>query len=784
MHGKLPLSTLYSRVQAARKKGTYNNLFSRVEEQRIGIVIDTLDDDEDVIGTSRNISPITMATTTSCSSGTTSTIASRSSGSSKRSRRSPKQASEARLEAKNFKDEYDARYKAAFKDATNLAAANAAGGEQVQSICSRLNQDFQLHGKKRLARSTVYQALKDGLAGTSPKKRGPEPKIPGDFTKMVATHAAVCQVGDGELKGRDFKRLIGASIVGTEHERNFKVNSVWRKVLKEFPDALQAATKISIEDARAQWTTYDNLNQWFDDVKKDLLGTGLVVDEKVLDKQGKVLSEVRFLKDTKRRIINMDETHHDLSITGDKGGSRAVAYHNPLLQRGATRGVKSARHVTGAYATNSAGEALPPFYIFDSSAKSDENFRVKVEWLVGLPSVTGRFGCPTQVESSSFYAVRPRGSMDDSLLNQYIEQVIIPLYPNMNKIAIFDPVTGKLNQGPVILKLDAGPGRIVSSEDILLKREALFERGLTIVMGLPNATSVQQEMDALYGPFKSSTYARGEKVVQHKLRSRGLARRNGNRVPSAVLNLDFNDLATIVNGQPDDEVTDRPFDCHFTREKILWSWKKVGFVPFTRNCLTNKRVRKELGQYTKDEGLENLQFQYDVLVDVIEGKHGFNPGIFDAAIPTAAHVERANTEAEQVEDLLKAGKVFSASGQWNFCESRIGNAGVTIKAQKKQLEINEQARQRVANKKDEAHHKALEKAQNALVKFELDSASMNDKDWGDVIRWVLPEAKVVYLLKDLKKKEQILAKLQTLPNEWTTYIPRREVVATIPTTTV
>jgi hypothetical protein len=31
----------------------------------------------------------------------------------------------------------------------------------------------------------------------------------------------------------------------------------------------------------------------------------------------------------------------------------------------------------------------------------------------------------------------------------------------MNKAAIFDLVTNKLNQGPVILKLDAGPGIVV-----------------------------------------------------------------------------------------------------------------------------------------------------------------------------------------------------------------------------------------------------------------------------------------------------------------------------------
>jgi hypothetical protein len=61
----------------------------------------------------------------------------------------------------------------------------------------------------------------------------------------------------------------------------------------------------------------------------------------------------------------MDETHHNLSIAGNRGGSRAVTYHDPNIQRGAARGVKAWRHVTGAYATNADGEALPPFFIFD-----------------------------------------------------------------------------------------------------------------------------------------------------------------------------------------------------------------------------------------------------------------------------------------------------------------------------------------------------------------------------------------------------------------------------------
>jgi hypothetical protein len=111
--------------------------------------------------------------------------------------------------------------------------------DPVQKICNRLNQDFKLDGRKRLARSTVYQAAKVGLAGMSPKTRGLASKIPKKFMKQVAMHSEVSQVGNGELKSKDFKRLIGASVVGTEHEASFKVETVWRKLRTEFPESLK-----------------------------------------------------------------------------------------------------------------------------------------------------------------------------------------------------------------------------------------------------------------------------------------------------------------------------------------------------------------------------------------------------------------------------------------------------------------------------------------------------------------------------------------------------------------
>lgn len=83
---------------------------------------------------------------------------------------------------------------------------------------------------------------------------------------------------------------------------------------REDPDAMQAGPKVLIDgDAQAQWTTHNNLSQWFDDEKHDLLAATTLVEDKqaVCNNEGELVSE-SIQKDCKRRIINMDETHYDL----------------------------------------------------------------------------------------------------------------------------------------------------------------------------------------------------------------------------------------------------------------------------------------------------------------------------------------------------------------------------------------------------------------------------------------------------------------------------------------
>ena len=85
--------------------------------------------------------------------------------------------------------------------------------------------------------STAYQQASkdDGLAEcSSTGKKGPESKIPIKLMELAMTHAALCQVGDGEVKGKDLKRLIGASILGTPHANRYKPESVWQRHAESF----------------------------------------------------------------------------------------------------------------------------------------------------------------------------------------------------------------------------------------------------------------------------------------------------------------------------------------------------------------------------------------------------------------------------------------------------------------------------------------------------------------------------------------------------------------------
>ena len=50
----------------------------------------------------------------------------------------------------------------------------------------------------------------------------------------------------------------------------------------------------------------------------------------------------------------------------------------------------------------------------------------------------------------------------------------------------------------------------------------------------------------------------------------------------------------MINGKVSDTIENKPFDKYFINHKIQDAFYKVGFIPFTRKCLSNPSVQKKV----------------------------------------------------------------------------------------------------------------------------------------------------------------------------------------------
>jgi hypothetical protein len=216
--------------------------------------------------------------------------------------------------------------------------------------------------------------------------------------------------------------------------------------------------------------------------------------------------------------------------------------------------------------------------------------------------------------------------MDTGLWHQLIRDVYLPCFEGrISPKPIRDPLTNKLISGPLVVKTDAGPGRLSKEASSIMFREQMAKKGVHILLSLPNATACTAEMDQLFERFKPACGKSALRVASKKMQMRmsvrarndvievdgsdassedeaeeldEIATRRKKKGERSICNVSFSnfDLANLVNGWPDDPVELRPFDYHFTKEGIVRSWIAVGFLPMTGRATQDPKVRHELGE--------------------------------------------------------------------------------------------------------------------------------------------------------------------------------------------
>jgi hypothetical protein len=136
----------------------------------------------------------------------------------------------------------------------------------------------------------------------------------------------------------------------------------------------------------------------------------------------------------------------------------------------------------------------------------------------------------------------------------------------------------------LIIKTDAGPGRLSKEASSIEFREQMVAKGVHILLSLPNATACTAEMDQLFEMFKPACGKSALHVASKKMQKRMEVRllngaRNG-KDGDAVIDIDASDASSEDEEEPGD-IEDRP------KKKGEWSICNVSFLNFDLANLVN-----------------------------------------------------------------------------------------------------------------------------------------------------------------------------------------------------
>ena len=399
--------------------------------------------------------------------------------------------------------------------------------------------------------------------------------------------------------------------------------------------------------------------------------------------------------------------------------------------------------------------------------------------------------------------VSSKGGMTDGIFRRYIEDLILPLYPNISPDIERD-TDGKIIKGPVILKTDSGPGRFREDLEHIDFLDKCRKLGFIILLSLPNATSVSAELDQFFGVYKGWCHTRtlnhfSEKLQikieelnkQRQIRSVNsqvndllvtkddldLTRReegdNSGKLDTqltkvkCVVGLDNDDLAVMINGKPNDPLEMRPFDRCFQKDRILSAWHKVGFIPFTRSCLQNPKVRHELGEGTKESiVLAQLQKHYNEATRETNIL-GFN-NVFNATIPQKKVLSYKVKRSDRVSEMVSKKQAFSCSGIYFInMGSMVANSSEVLEAQRCIIDDKNKRDEIKLSKDKESHTLRRQQAIQCYYKFN-NGETMNLSEWKSIARWILPQVGEKAPSK-FSTKKLIIERLERIENGWKRY---------------
>ena len=575
----------------------------------------------------------------------------------------------------------------------------------------------------RIGSRTVRDYVKEGRVGEPMRNPGAKGSI--KLTQYKALCAAVKSytilTQQEGTKARNVRagliRQINACVNKREGHGSRSGRCLFERIQRDVADELDLGKPNKIEQRRRnKWSTYYNINLYFNSLKAFLIDNGFAKEASASFKLS-TGSELEWAtEDQGRRIANIDETALVLDNTEKgKGGRPSAAFYDPKIAACATQGThKSSYHATMVAGTFASGEKFPEHFQIPSDAKDRNNEGFSVEFIEDMLHTKAQYLHSKTKTFSPSYGVNVKGGMNKEDFGEYILKNFAPLVA---------PDTCDKPGKRVMLLVDGGPGR--TNEEML---HQLRMMGIYLFpSGPPNTTHILQVLDMLFGPFKTAYFDNLESLWEY--------RQNNPDIPSTITR---NDVGLLVYGSahsikrhqdPNFPLLQNAVEEAFATEKVQHCWAcKLGVYPhFTRVALQSKHIRHEIivdeagnADISADPQSDNLRALMQLnqtSCDILDAA-GYNGALLRATLSEFSSSKRKDAitqprtrERQQALEFTKAGggKRFQRTGgaAYNDDDVIISLQRKSLKAELEDLE-----------KTKKAHEKAWARQQAAFAALE------------------------------------------------------------------
>jgi hypothetical protein len=179
-----------------------------------------------------------------------------------------------------------------------------------------------------------------------------------------------------------------------------------KRVLAATAIDLNASKAKNAEDRRIEWTTYKNLDMWFENWISNLVKLGFAT--KLNDGD-----EIYINDEQMARIMNFDETCCSLDGgASTRGGRPEVTFYNLHLPQLGIGTSKSALTTTLITESSAAGEAIPPHFQYPTMAKIEDPQKLRMEIAMYGPDILCKFGVEKAEYLGILYGMNEKGGMD------------------------------------------------------------------------------------------------------------------------------------------------------------------------------------------------------------------------------------------------------------------------------------------------------------------------------------------------------------------------------------